>query len=171
MRCRGQPGDQAHPFDRIAERRRKIAMAEVAPEDVKHVEIGLKMSPTPGSTANFTFFDTHIEDFQTQVTNSQFGVARGYLANADKVRVSGAEFDGNVNIGTRFALRGSIAYTDAKYVSFTDAPPALEQTGGDSLYFPACDFFPTHSCFVVLRSHDFSPCFHFLRNLFVLLSH
>jgi len=107
-----------------------LESAEVKPEDVSHVEIGFKISPTPGSTANFTFFDTHVEDFQTQVNNTQFGVARGYLANADKVRVSGAEFDGNVNLGAAFALRGSVTYTDAKYVSFTDAPPPLEGTGG-----------------------------------------
>jgi iron complex outermembrane receptor protein len=107
-----------------------LAAAEVEPENVSHFEIGFKASPTPGSTANLTFFNTQIEDFQTQVTNSQFGVARGYLANAEKVRVRGAEFDGNVNIGSRFALRGAIAYTDAEYVSFADAPPPLEGTGG-----------------------------------------
>jgi iron complex outermembrane recepter protein len=107
-----------------------LSAAEVAPEDVSHFEIGFKASPTPGTTANLTFFNTEIEDFQTQVTNAQFGVARGYLANAEKVRVRGAEFDGNVNIGSRFALRGSVAYTDAEYVSFTDAPPPLEGTGG-----------------------------------------
>jgi len=107
-----------------------VEAAEVAPEDVSHFEIGFKASPTPGSTANLTFFNTSIDDFQTQVTNAQFGVARGYLANAEKVRVRGAEFDGNVNIGSRFALRGAVAYTDAKYVSFPDAPPPLEGTGG-----------------------------------------
>jgi iron complex outermembrane receptor protein len=107
-----------------------LEAAEVAPEDVSHIEVGFKASPTPNSTANLTLFNTEIDDFQTQVTNAQFGVARGYLANAEKVRVRGAEFDGNVNIGSRFALRGSVAYTDAEYVSFTDAPPPLEGTGG-----------------------------------------
>jgi iron complex outermembrane receptor protein len=107
-----------------------LAAAEVKPEDVSHFEIGFKASPTPGSTANLTLFNTQIEDFQTQVTNSQFGVARGYLANAEKVRVRGAEFDGNINIGSRFAVRGSIAYTDGEYVSVPDAPPPLEGTGG-----------------------------------------
>src|SRR5688572_19593408 len=68
-----------------------LAAAEVAPEDVKHFEIGFKASPSPGTTANLTFFNTEIEDFQTQVTNAQFGVARGYLANAEQVRVRGAE--------------------------------------------------------------------------------
>jgi iron complex outermembrane receptor protein len=107
-----------------------LAAAEAAPEDVRHIEIGLKASPTPGTTANVTLFNTEIEDFQTQVTNAQFGVARGYLANAEKVRVRGAEFDGNWNVGSRFAVRGSVTYTDAKYVSFRDAPPPLEGTGG-----------------------------------------
>ncbi len=107
-----------------------LSAAEVAPEDVQHFEIGFKASPTPGMTANLTFFNTEIDDFQTQVTNAQFGVARGYLANAEKVRVRGAEFDGNINVGSRFALRGSVTYTDAEYVSFNDAPPPLEGTGG-----------------------------------------
>jgi iron complex outermembrane receptor protein len=107
-----------------------LSAAEVAPEDVRHFEIGFKASPTPGTTANLTLFNTAIEDFQTQVTNAQFGVARGYLANAEKVRVRGAEFDGNWNVGSRFAVRSSVTYTDAEYVSFTDAPPPLEGTGG-----------------------------------------
>ena len=116
------------PLD--AENNTILAAAEVKPEDVTHFEIGFKASPTPGSTANLTFFNTEIEDFQTQVTNAQFGVARGYLANAEKVRVRGAEFDGNVNIGNSFAVRGSVAYTDAEYLSFPDAPPPIEGTGG-----------------------------------------
>jgi iron complex outermembrane receptor protein len=107
-----------------------LGAAEVRPEHVEHVEIGFKASPTPGSTANLTFFNTQIEDFQTQVTNGQFGVARGYLANAETVRVRGAEFDGNLNIGSSFALRASVTYTDAEYVSFTDAPPPIEAAGG-----------------------------------------
>ena len=55
---------------------------------------------------------------------------RGYLANAEKVRVRGAEFDGSARIGaTCLALR-RVAYTDGTYVSFPDAPPPLEDTGG-----------------------------------------
>jgi iron complex outermembrane receptor protein len=107
-----------------------VEAAAIEPEDVEHVEVGLKMTPSAGSTANLTFFRTNIDDFQTQVTNSQFGVARGYLANAEKVRVQGVEFDGNVNVGNSFAVRGSLAYADGEYVSFPDAPPPLEGTGG-----------------------------------------
>jgi iron complex outermembrane receptor protein len=75
-------------------------------------------------------FDTEIKNFQTQVTNGSVGVIRGYLANADRVRVRGAEFDGNTKITDRIKVYGSVAYTDGKYVRFTDAPPPLELTGG-----------------------------------------
>jgi iron complex outermembrane receptor protein len=57
-------------------------------------------------------------------------VLRGYLANAEKVRVRGAEFDANARLGTSVSLYGAVAYTDGRYVSFPDAPPPLEDTGG-----------------------------------------
>ena len=107
-----------------------LASAVVKPEGVQNVELGLKTTPTSRSTANFAVFDTEVEDYQTQVQNGQLGVNRGYLANAEKVRVRGAEFDGNVAIGTHFLVRGALAYTDGKYVSFPDAPVPLEATGG-----------------------------------------
>ena len=62
--------------------------------------------------------------------NAQVGVLRGYLANAGKVRVRGAEFDGAARLGRRVSLYGAVAYTDGIYVSFPDAPPPLEDTGG-----------------------------------------
>ncbi len=55
---------------------------------------------------------------------------RGYLANAEKVRVRGAEFDGNARVNRSLTIYGAVAYTDGKYVSFPDAPPPLEDTGG-----------------------------------------
>lgn len=107
-----------------------LASAVVKPENTHNLELGVKTSPTSRSTANFAIFDTEVEDYQTQVQNSQLGVNRGYLANARKVRVQGAEFDGTVAIGTHFALRAALAYTKGKYVSFPDAPVPLEETGG-----------------------------------------
>ncbi len=107
-----------------------LSSAVVKPENTHNLELGVKTSPTSRSTANFAIFDTEVKDYQTQVQNSQLGVNRGYLANADKVRVRGAELDGNVSIGTHFSVRGALAYTDGEYVSFTDAPVALEATGG-----------------------------------------
>jgi len=107
-----------------------LSAATVKPEDVHHVEIGVKTEPRRGLTANVTAFDTEITDFQTQVVNAQVGVLRGYLANAQKVRVRGAEVDGSLRVGTRLSIHGAGAYTDGIYVSFPDAPPPIEETGG-----------------------------------------
>jgi iron complex outermembrane receptor protein len=107
-----------------------ISAATVKPEDTHHVEVGVKTTPARGVTANFTVFNTNIKDFQTQVTNASVGVLRGYLANAEKVRVRGAEFDGSARVGQRVSIYSAVAYTDGRYVTFTDAPPPVELTGG-----------------------------------------
>ena len=107
-----------------------LSAATVKPEDVKHFEAGVKTEPFPGVTANFSVFNTGIEDFQTQVVNASVGVLRGYLANAEKVRVRGVEFDGSARFGPHVSVYASGAFTDGKYVTFTDAPPPLEETGG-----------------------------------------
>jgi iron complex outermembrane receptor protein len=107
-----------------------LSTATVKPEDVHNYEVGVKTTPFRNVTANLAVFDTEIKDFQTQVTNGDIGVIRGYLANADKVRVRGAEFDSSARMGRRVNVYGALAYTDAKYVSFADAPPAIEDTGG-----------------------------------------
>lgn len=107
-----------------------LSAAKVKPEDVQHIEVGLKTDPLPGVIANITFFRTDTEDFQTQVVNASVGVLRGYLANAKKVRVQGVEFDGSARIGDNFIVNGAAAYTEGEYVSFPDAPPPVEGTGG-----------------------------------------
>ena len=90
----------------------------------------MKTEPLPGVTANVTVYDTEIKDFQAQVVNAGVGVLRGYLANAEKVRVRGVEFDGSARVNDHLSFYGAAAYTDGKYVSFPDAPPPLEDTGG-----------------------------------------
>ena len=90
----------------------------------------MKTEPFRGVTANVTAFDTDIKDFQAQVVNAGVGVLRGYLANAEKVRVRGVEFDGSARVNRHLSFYGATAYTDGKYVSFPDAPPPLEDTGG-----------------------------------------
>ena len=100
------------------------------PEDARHVEFGVKTELARGVTANVTLYNTDIKDFQTQVVNASVGVLRGYLANAEKVRVRGVEFDTQARVTSNFTLYGAAAYTDGRYVSFKDAPPPLEDTGG-----------------------------------------
>jgi iron complex outermembrane receptor protein len=107
-----------------------ISAAAVKPEDVRNIEVGLKTRLMRGVTANITAYDTEINDFQTQVTNASVGVLRGYLANAEKVRVRGAEFDANAQVHRNVSFYGAVAYTDGRYISFPDAPPPLEETGG-----------------------------------------
>ena len=107
-----------------------LAAAIVKPEDERHVEVGIKTEPLAGVTANLTFFNTSIRDFQTQVVNAGVGVLRGYLANAERVRVRGIEFDGTARITARASSYVSATYTDGRYISFTDAPASLEATGG-----------------------------------------
>jgi iron complex outermembrane receptor protein len=109
-----------------------LSSATVKPEHVKNYEAGIKTTPFKGGTANLAIFDTEINDFQAQVTNGAVGVVRGYLANAEKVSVRGVEFDSSANFNRRLSVYGSAAYTDAKYITFTDAPPPIEDTGGPS---------------------------------------
>lgn len=107
-----------------------IDLAKVKPEFVNHKELGLKTKPTLSSVLNFTFYRTDIKDYQTQVQTPEPGVNRGYLANAEKVRVTGAEVDGNVRINNHLTINAAFAYTDGKYVKFTNAPVPLEEVGG-----------------------------------------
>ncbi len=107
----------------------RLDLATVKPEEVSHYEIGIKTRPFRRVNANLSLFNTDIKDFQAQVQDNTAATSRGYLANADKVRVRGVEFDGNARIGEHFSAYASAAYTDGKYRKFTNAPLALENTG------------------------------------------
>ncbi|MGC1244186.1 MAG: TonB-dependent receptor [Chryseosolibacter sp.] len=109
-------------------------LAQIKPEYVTHVEVGVKTTPTSGSKLNLTLYNTNITDYQTQVQSAQLGVNRGYLANAEEVQVRGIEVDGNARISSNLSFYGAVAYTDGAYVSFTNAPVPLEETGGPSAF-------------------------------------
>jgi iron complex outermembrane receptor protein len=111
-----------------------IDLARIKPEYVSHAEIGIKTTPTQNSTLNLVLHTTDIKDFQTQVQTAEVGVNRGYLANAERVRVVGVELDGNVRLNKNLSFYGALAYTDGKYVSFKNAPVPLEETGGESAF-------------------------------------
>lgn len=104
-------------------------LAVIKPEDVNHYEAGIKTSPFRNSILNLTVFNTDIKDFQTNVQTAELGVNRGYLANADKVRVRGAELDASFVISRQFSVYGAATYSDGKYIKFTNAPLPLEETG------------------------------------------
>ncbi|KUJ62200.1 TonB-dependent receptor [Flavobacteriaceae bacterium CRH] len=106
-----------------------LDLAVIKPEKVNHYEIGVKTSPFKNSIFNLTFFNTDIKDFQTNVQAAELGVNRGYLANADKVRVRGVELDASFVVNRNLTINGAATYTDGKYVKFTNAPLPLEETG------------------------------------------
>ncbi|MEP6868090.1 MAG: TonB-dependent receptor [Novosphingobium sp.] len=111
------------------------AAGTVKPESVNHFEIGLKTQFWNRlATFNLTAFHTDITNYQVTVSNGQFGVLRGYLANAGKVRSQGIEADFKIRPSDRFTAYVNGAYTDAKYVKFVDAPCPTELSN-----VPSCD--------------------------------
>jgi iron complex outermembrane receptor protein len=109
-------------------------LARVKPEYVQHFEFGVKTMPVAAATLNLTVHNTNITDFQTQVQTAEVGVNRGYLANAEEVRVRGAELDASIRVNRHFTFTGAVAYTDGIYESFKNAPVPLEETGGPSAF-------------------------------------
>ena len=110
------------------------AAGTIRPENVDHFEIGVKSRFWDRkATLNLAAFRTDIRDFQATVTNGQFGVLRGFLANAGKVRSQGIEADFNIQPSDRFTAYVNGAYTDAKYIRFVDAPCPPELSGGTTV--------------------------------------
>jgi iron complex outermembrane receptor protein len=108
-----------------------LGAATVKPEKVDHFEIGLKTQfLNRRATLNLAAFSTSIKDYQATVTNGQLGVLRGYLANAEKVRVRGLEADFSIRPTRGLSLYVSGAFTDHQYVRFVDAPCPPEFAGG-----------------------------------------
>jgi iron complex outermembrane receptor protein len=108
-----------------------LSAGAIRPEKVDHFEVGVKSQFWDRrATLNLTGFWTEIRDYQANVNNSQLGLLRGYLANADKVRVRGIEADFSVRPSDRLNAYANGAYTDHEYVSFVDAPCPPELSGG-----------------------------------------
>jgi iron complex outermembrane receptor protein len=104
-------------------------LAVIKPEDVKHYELGVKSTPFDNFTLNLTVHNTNIENYQTNVQSPELGVNRGYIANAEEVRVRGFEIDANFRTQKHFSFYGAVAYTEAEYIKFSNAPLPLEETG------------------------------------------
>ncbi|MBN8677416.1 MAG: TonB-dependent receptor [Chitinophagales bacterium] len=109
-------------------------LARIKPEYATHFEAGVKTKPSLNATLNLVAHLTDIKDYQTLVQTAEVGVNRGYLANAERVRVWGLELDGNIRINKQISINAALAYTDGKYVSFINAPVPLEETGGQNAF-------------------------------------
>jgi len=106
-----------------------LSLAVIKPEHTKHYEIGVKTTPLDNLILNLNYHNSDIKNYQTNVQSPELGVNRGYIANADKVNVKGLEFDGNFRANQSFTFNAAAAYTNARYVKFTNAPLPLEETG------------------------------------------
>ena len=106
-----------------------IDLAKIKPEQVNHYEIGVKTNPFNNTIINLSVFNTDIDDYQTLVQSEDITLNRGYLANAEKVRVRGVEIDGRITVSKNLSFNTALSYTDGRYVSFKNAPLPLEETG------------------------------------------
>ena len=110
-----------------------LEVAQIKPEKVDHFELGLKTQFWDRqATLNLAAYWTEIRDFQASVISNISGSStlRGYLANADKVRVRGIEADFSVRPSDRLNAFLSGAFTDHEFVKFDDAPCPPELAGG-----------------------------------------
>jgi iron complex outermembrane recepter protein len=108
-----------------------LGTERVRPEKVSNYELGIKTQfLNRRATLNLAAYRTDIKDFQATVNNGQVSVIRGYLANAEKVQVQGAETDFSYRPNENWNFYVNGAYTDAVYDKFTGAPCPPELSGG-----------------------------------------
>ncbi len=105
----------------------------VRPEKVNAYEVGLKSQFLDRrGTLNIAGFWTEIGDYQTAITDvdpTPPNVTRQYIANIPKVRSRGVEGDFRFSASDYFAFNASASYTEATYVTYTNAPVAPELHG------------------------------------------
>ncbi|HBO11995.1 MAG TPA: TonB-dependent receptor [Halieaceae bacterium] len=108
-----------------------LEFARVDPETVDHIELGARVTLDEGriSLSSAVFHD-RVSDYQTNVVNGAAGLLRGFLANAEEVRITGLELDATIRPTDSWTLNLAYAYTDARYEKFDEAPPPLELSGG-----------------------------------------
>lgn len=102
----------------------------VKPEKVDAYEIGFKSQWWEKRvTLNAAAFQTDVTDYQANITEPIAGTTSGiqYISNIPKVRSKGIEGDLSVAASDRLSFSASASYTDAKYVSYTNAPQAPER--------------------------------------------
>ncbi|HEX4887998.1 MAG TPA: TonB-dependent receptor [Luteibaculaceae bacterium] len=106
-----------------------IELAVIKPERARHFEVGFKSEPIKNLKINASLFRTDVFNYQTLVQSPQLGVNRGYLANAEQVRTEGVELELAGNVSKTISFTSSVTYLDARYITFTNAPLPLEETG------------------------------------------
>lgn len=106
-----------------------VELAKIKPEFTQHFELGVKSTPIKNSTFNITSFITQTKNYQTLVQVPDLTLNRGYLANADKIRVWGVELETSYRFKKYISVNAGLSYINGKYIKFTNAPAPLEETG------------------------------------------
>lgn len=100
----------------------------VEPEQVDSYELGFKSSLLNRNlTFNVAAFSTDTKDYQTNVFDTQLFTT--YIANIGLVRSQGIESDIRYRPTENLGLYLSVAYTEAEYADYKQAPPPVEYTG------------------------------------------
>lgn len=103
----------------------------IRPERVDAFELGVKSQWFDQKlTFNAALFQTQVRDYQTSILEfiGNSTSTRSYIANIPKVRSRGVEVDLTARPSEWVNLTGALAYTDAKYIRYTNAPQAPERT-------------------------------------------
>lgn len=106
------------------------------PEYVDAFEVGIKGSFLDGRLRmNVAAFLNEFEDFQETVVISEGVTLVSVVKNAGKLKSQGIEFDGTYLLNDNLSVNMSLAYLDATYDEFENAPCNMQQTldaGGSS---------------------------------------
>ena len=93
---------------------------EFEDEEVTGYELGLKSTFADGrAQASIAYFDSDYDDLQVTTFD---GVARFAVGNAAEYSAEGIEADGRWRVTDNLTLAGSLAWIDAKYVSYESSP-------------------------------------------------
>ena len=99
----------------------------VNPEKVDNFEVGFKSQfLNHALTVNADAFLTNVKDYQANVSLTNNNITIQYISNIPKVRSEGIEADLGYAPSKWVSVTASGAYTDAKYVSYANAPVAPE---------------------------------------------
>ena len=101
----------------------------IAPEKIEAYEAGAKSQFFDRRlTVNLAVYQQTIKNYQSQQIDTAVAQT-AYIANVGTVRSTGFEADVRARIIDGVSLFGSLAYTDAKYLNFTNAPCPVEYFG------------------------------------------
>ena len=104
-----------------------LATVVIRPEKNTTYEAGIKSKLLNNRVIlNADVYETTVKDFQTNVVDTGPGALRGYLANIPKVKVKGAELDGQFIVTEHLSAHLSAAWTNGKYISYANGPCPLE---------------------------------------------